>query len=283
VNDTDDQRAGDPLQVAAFFDLDKTIIAKAALAAFWGPLYDEGLLTRRAVVRALFAQAVYLHLGASELRLERLRVALAQLARGWDATTVRATVTDALERIVDPIIYAEAADLIDLHREKGHVVVIVSASPEEIVQPLARHLGVETTIASKSALDSAGRYTGEIEFYAYGPNKAAAISDLAARAGIDLGASFAYSDSFTDAPMLELVGRPVAVNPDRLLAHLATERGWEIRRFTRPVRMHRRLRESFPNRPPTVAVSAGAITIACAATVIIVRAWSRRTVLARNE
>jgi HAD superfamily hydrolase (TIGR01490 family) len=179
-----DGRAG----VAAFFDLDKTIIAKAAMAAFWSPLHDEGLLTKRAIMRALFAQAVYLHLGASELRLVRIRGVLARMARGWDAAAVREIVSEALEKIVDPIIYAEAVDLIELHRALGHRVVIVSASPEEIVEPLARYLGVDVTVASKAELDAGGRYTGEIAFYAYGPFKAAAIEALAHRDGIDLAA-----------------------------------------------------------------------------------------------
>jgi HAD superfamily hydrolase (TIGR01490 family) len=250
--------------IAAFFDLDKTIIAKAAMAAFRGPLLDGGLLTKRSLMRALFAQAVYLHLGASDLRLVRIRGVLAHLARGWDSTTVREIVAETLERIVDPIIYAEAADLIELHRALDHRVVIVSASPEEIVVPLARHLGVERTIASRAELDEHGRYTGEIAFYAYGPFKAAGIAELAQREGINLAASYAYSDSNSDVPMLEMVGHPVAVNPDRLLGHLARARGWEIRRFSRPVRLRNRLRDHFPDRRPTAAISASAITFALA-------------------
>jgi HAD superfamily hydrolase (TIGR01490 family) len=254
--------------VAAFFDLDKTIIAKAAMAAFRGPLVDEGLLTKRSLLRALFAQAVYLHLGASELRLVRIRGVLARLAKGWDSTTVREIVSETLERIVDPIIYSEAVDLIELHRALGHRVVIVSASPEEIVIPLARHLGVDTTIASRAEIDEHGRYTGEIAFYAYGPFKAAAIEELAARVGIELAESFAYSDSHTDVPMLEIVGHPVAVNPDRILSHLARERNWEIRRFSRPVRLRDRLRDRFPARRPVMAISAGAMVLAVSALTI---------------
>jgi HAD superfamily hydrolase (TIGR01490 family) len=267
----------EPHAIAALFDLDKTIIAKAAMSAFRGPLVDGGLLTKRSVLRALLAQAVYLHLGASELRLVRIRGVLARLARGWDSTTVREIVSETLEQIVDPIIYSEAIDLIELHRSLGHRVVIVSASPEEIVVPLARHLGVDTTIASRADLDEHGRYTGEIAFYAYGPFKAAGISELAEREGIDLGASFAYSDSYSDLPMLEMVGHPVAVNPDRLLSHLARERGWEVRRFTRPVRLRDRLRDRFPDRRPAVAVSASAIALAVASVALGWWFGSRRT------
>ena len=269
-----------PPIVGAFFDLDKTIIAKAAMAVFWGPLYDEGILTRRALVRALFAQAVYLHLGASDLRLVRIRGVLSRMAKGWDATSVREIVSETLERIVDPIIYAEAVDLIELHRASGHRVVIVSASPEEIVEPLARHLGVDATIASRAEVDDDGRYTGELALYAYGPFKAAAIAELAVNEGIDLEASFAYSDSYTDVPMLEMVGHPVAVNPDRLLGHLARQRGWEIRKFTRPMRLRTRLRERFPDRRPAFVISAGAIVITVLAIAAGWRLGAKRTVRA---
>ena len=101
---------------------------------------------------------------------------------------------------------------------------LISASPEEIVAPLARYLGVDDAIASRAKLDDDGRYTGEVEFYSYGPFKAEAMVHAAAMYGIDLDASYAYSDSATDLPMLEVVGHPVAVNPDRELARVARAR-----------------------------------------------------------
>ncbi len=104
-------------------------------------------------------------------------------------------------------------------------------------------------------------------FYAYGPFKAVAIEDLARREGIDLSASFAYSDSYTDAPMLEIVGHPVAVNPDRVLARLAREREWEIAEFTRPVRLRDRV--PVPSLPAAAAVAG----VAAAATGAAVLAW----------
>ena len=126
-------------------------------------------------------------------------------------------VAEAIEAIVEPIIFAEAADLIDWHHEQGRLVVIVSASPDEIVTPLSRFLGADDCIASKARVDDNGRYTGTMQFYAFGPFKAEAMDVLAAERGIDLAASYAYTDSYTDLPMLEAVGHPVAVNPDRVL------------------------------------------------------------------
>ena len=249
---------------AAFFDLDKTVIARASMVAFGRPLYHGGLINRRTVLRALYGQLVYLHLGASEEKLDRIRESVLKLTRGWQQARVQEIVEEALDQIVDPIIYAEAADLIDKHLAEGHYVVIVSASPEELVAPLGRYLRADATIASRAEVDEEGRYTGRMEFYAYGEYKAEAMTALAEREGIDLDESYAYTDSYTDLPMLEAVGHPVAVNPDRVLAKYAREHGFEITRFVQPVRLRDRVRgvrdriSSVPPRP-VIAVSVGAV------------------------
>ncbi len=254
---------------AAFFDLDKTVIAKASIAAFGGPFYRGGLITRRLVVRAVVSQVIYLHLGASEQKLDRVRESMLTLTKGWDRDVIRQIVREALEETVEPIIYAEALDLIEEHRAAGDRVYLVSASPEEIVAPLAEHLGVDGAIASRAVVDADGRYAGEMEFYAYGQFKAEAMRELAARDGLDLEASTAYSDSYTDLPMLEAVGHPVVVNPDRVLAKFAREHEWEIRQFTKPVRLRDRV--SVPHLRPrtTVMVASGML----AATGGAVLAW----------
>lgn len=249
---------------AAFFDLDKTVIARASMAAFGRPLYHGGLINRRTVLRALYSQLVYLHLGASEQRLEKIRESVLQLTKGWSRDRVREIVAETLAETVDPIVYREAIELMEQHREAGHKVVIISASPEEIVGPLARYLGADAVVASRALIDDAGRYTGEMAFYAYGPFKADAIRGLAAERGIDLAGSYAYSDSYTDAPMLEAVGHPVAVNPDRVLLKLARERNWEVRQFMRPVRLRDRMTPSKPAMAVTLgamAVGAGAVAV----------------------
>jgi HAD superfamily hydrolase (TIGR01490 family) len=255
---------------AAFFDLDKTVIARASMVAFGRPLYKGGLINRRTVLRAVYGQLVYLHLGASEEKLERIRESVLRLTKGWTQTRVREIVEEALEQIVDPIIYAEAADLIDAHRAEGRLVVIVSASPEEIVTPLGRYLGAHATIASRARVDAEGRYTGSMEFYAYGEFKAEAMRALAEREGIDLSESYAYTDSYTDLPMLEAVGHPVAVNPDRVLSRFAKEHGFDIERFVQPVRLRDRMRgvrdriASVPPKP-AIAVSVGAAAVGAGA------------------
>jgi len=236
---------------AAFFDLDKTVIAKASMVAFGGSFYREGLVSRRTILRGAYAHVVYLHLGASEQKLARIRESVLTLTRGWDQQRVKQIVAETLEETVDPIIYREALDLIAEHRTAGRRVFIVSASPEEIVMPLGRYLGVDEAISSRAMVDGEGRYTGEMDVYAYGPYKADLMREVAEREGIDLSASFAYSDSYTDLPMLEVVGHPVVVNPERVLLKVARERGWEVRSFVHPVRLRDRM--PAPRPVPTAA------------------------------
>jgi len=256
---------------AAFFDLDKTVIARASVAAFGRPFYRGGLISRRVILRVLYAQLIYLYLGASEEKLERIRESMLVLTRGWDQAQVRQIVRETLDVVVEPIIYAEALELIAEHQSAGRLVYLVSASPEEIVEPLAGYLGVDGAIASRAVVDADGRYTGDMAFYAYGPLKADAIREEAERMGIDLSGSFAYSDSYTDIPMLETVGHPIAVNPDRILTKAAKERGWEIQKFDRPVRLRDRV------RVPRWTLTAAVASIGAAGTALGAAALWRRT------
>ena len=91
-----------------------------------------------------------------------------QLTKGWDRAQVERLVQDALLDAIDPFVYQEALDLIAQHRAEGRRIYIVSSSPEEVVRPLARHFGVSGVIATRAQVDPEGRYTGELEFYAYG-------------------------------------------------------------------------------------------------------------------
>jgi HAD superfamily hydrolase (TIGR01490 family) len=221
---------------AAFFDLDKTVIAKASIMAFAGDFRREGLLTRRTMAKGLWTQLVYVHIGASSKKMARIRRSVLSVSRGWDQGQIRQVVVDKLTAAIDPITYAEARDLIDEHLGAGHRVYLVSAAPAEIVEPLARHFGAHRAVASIAEVGVDGRYTGQLEQYAYGAEKARLVQELAARDGLDLDASYAYSDSVSDVPMLEVVGHPVAVNPDRALRRVAGARGWEVRHFDRMLR-----------------------------------------------
>jgi HAD superfamily hydrolase (TIGR01490 family) len=234
---------------AAYFDLDKTVIAKASLVAFGRPLYDAGMISRFVVMRALWSNLLFHYLGADEERMRKFRSSALRMTRGWDQALVSAVVRDTLAEVIEPIVYAEALDLIEEHQRAGRRVFLVSASPEEIVAPLAQFLGVDEAISSRAELDTDGRYTGNVEFWSYGPYKAEAIRHSAERLGIDLDRSYAYSDSATDVPMLEAVGHPVAVNPDRDLARVARERGWETRWFEHGVPLRDRMSVPRPAHP----------------------------------
>lgn len=219
------------MTAAAFFDLDKTIIAKSSTLAFTRPMFKAGLLQGSALAKAGIAQAYYQAFGADHSQLERVKDELADLTKGWQQDEVIAVVEETVDQVIAPLAYSEALAIIDDHRRAGRKVVVVSASPVEIVRPLCRFLGIEDVIATVSEVDESGTYTGNIVLYSYGQGKAEAMIAMAAKEGIDLDQSYAYSDSVTDLPMLEAVGHPVVVNPDSELAMIAEDRGWEIRHF----------------------------------------------------
>ena len=260
-------------RAAAFFDLDKTVVARSSTLAFRKELYREGLITRAIALKGAYAQLIYQLSGASETRMERSRRALLQLTRGWEASRVQRLVRETLQEIIDPLIYQEALDLFEEHRRAGRDLYLVSSSSIEVVVPLAEYLGVPYALATRPGIDAAGRYDGTLDFYCYGENKAVAMREEARRRGIDLESSYAYSDSITDLPMLDAVGHPMAVNPDRELRAVAIERGWERCDFVRPVALRTRL-SKVPRPPAEVVAGAGAIgAAALAGWKILQRRW----------
>jgi HAD superfamily hydrolase (TIGR01490 family) len=244
----------DVTRAAAFFDLDKTVIAKSSTLAFGRPFFHGGLINRRAVLKAAYAQFVFSLQGADAQQMERLRSQITALCTGWDVATVHEIVGETLHDIVDPLVYAEAADLIEEHKAAGREIVIVSSSGAEVVEPIGELLGADRVVATRMVTVD-GRYTGEIDFYAYGENKAEAVRRVAAEGGYDLADCYAYSDSITDLPMLSEVGHPTAVNPDRGLRKAALENGWPVREFVRPVSM--RARFSVPPAPMMTGAAVG--------------------------
>jgi HAD superfamily hydrolase (TIGR01490 family) len=262
---------------AAFFDLDKTIVSRSSSLALSRPLYRAGMVSRGQLLRGAYAQLVYLLVGADEDKMERLKEGMLQLTKGWDRGQVERLVQDVILEVIDPYVYQEALDLIELHRSEGRRIYIVSSSPEEVVRPLARHFGVSGVIATRAEVGPDNRYTGALEFYAYGQRKAEAIRELADRVGLELSGSYAYSDSATDIPMLGAVGHPVAVNPDRELRQHADEQGWEVRVFRRPVRLRSRIASAVPGpRAGVVAAAVGAAAVGALLVWVAVRSRPRR-------
>ncbi len=150
--------------------------------------------------------------GADHDQMDRMRSYVTAMCAGWNVEQVRAIVTETLHDIVDPLVFAEAAELIADHRLCGRDVVIVSASGEEIVAPDRTSAGCHPRDGTRMVIED-GKYTGEVAFYCYGEGKAAAIRELAALEGYSLEHCYAYSDSITDLPTLKSVGHPSVVNP----------------------------------------------------------------------
>lgn len=219
--------------VAAFFDLDKTIIATSSAFAFGKEFLHNGMITRQEAWDLYLSKAQYMLMGQSSEKMDSTRDALAQMVAGWEVDDIQRITRDTLREVVAPAIYAEARELIDAHRAKGHHIIIISASAKILVEPIAQELGVDTVVATEMAIEN-GKLTGEITRYLKGEAKAEAVRQFAADHNFDLDASFAYSDSATDIPMLELVGNPVAVNPDRALKKHALANGWQARTFKNP-------------------------------------------------
>ncbi|MBK1785099.1 HAD-IB family hydrolase [Prauserella cavernicola] len=250
-----------PTAVAAFFDLDKTIIASSSALAFSKPFLRQGLINRRAALKSAYAQLVFSLSGADADRTERLRAEISAQCAGWDVSQVRAVVNETLHDVVAPLVYAEAAELIAEHKARGEDVIVLSAMGEEVVAPIAEMLGATRSMGTRMEIVD-GRYSGELEFYCYGEQKAVAAKRFAAEYGYDLATSHAYTDSSTDVPLLEVVGHPHTVNPDRALRKIAVERGWPVLAFTNPVS----LRARIPAPSAAVAVGLGVGAVAAGAT-----------------
>ena len=238
---------------AAFFDLDKTIIAKSSTLAFSREFQAGGLISRRAMLRSAYAQFMFFTGGADHDQMDKMRLFMSQLCAGWDVATVREIVHDTLDNIVEPLVYAEAVRLMEEHRAEGRDIVIVSASGAEVVEPIGQMLGADRVIATRMEIVE-GKYTGNIDYYAYAEEKARAIEHLSATIGYDLDECYAYSDSVTDVHMLEVVGHPFVVNPDRELRRIATAKDWPVLSFVRPVAL--RSRVPLPPARPTLAALA---------------------------
>jgi HAD superfamily hydrolase (TIGR01490 family) len=240
---------------AAFFDLDKTIIAGSSALAFSRPFRREGLINRRAVLRSAYAQLLLVLAGADADTMELLRRRLTALCTGWEVAQIRSIVAETLYDIVEPLVYAEATELIAEHRENGHEVVVLSASGLEVVEPIAAMVGADRCMATRMGVAN-GRYTGVIDYYCYGEEKARAAREIAAERGYRLEDCRAYSDSITDLPLLEAIGHPTVVNPDRALRREAEQRGWPILTFADPVALRSRFRRPRP-RTTLTAVGVG--------------------------
>ena len=229
---TQDQ-GGDGRRAAAFFDLDKTLMAGSSGMQFARVATRQGIVGRRQLAHWAVEHLRYRLRGTTDERTgEVLRVAR-ELITGVPAVKIARMGPEVMADIL-PRVYPQMLVEVHAHQDAGRPTFIVSAAGNEIVESLARVLGMDGGIGTSYEVDPAGNFTGRLDGpFVYGPGKVEAMESFAAHHGIDLAASFAYSDSLSDLPMLRSVGNPVAVNPDPPLAAIAREEGWQTMRFER--------------------------------------------------
>lgn len=218
---------------AAFFDLDRTLVSRSSSLALAGTFRKRGLIGRRQVLAAAVAQLVFARFGARGSRVGQTADRAAAALAGVPVETLQEIVDEAVPLVLKPLVYREALDLAAAHQRQGERVYIVTAALQEVADSLARELGLDGAAGSHAEVED-GHYTGRLERRLFGPAKAEAVRALAATDDLDLAASTAYSDSYTDVAFLEVVGNPVAVNPDRELRGIAEARGWRVERFREP-------------------------------------------------
>jgi HAD superfamily hydrolase (TIGR01490 family) len=217
---------------AAFFDLDRTLMSGSSAFFFGKVAYREGLVPLPRLLADGYHAVVFKLFGASDEKSEALRDRILSMVEGTEAETVRRLAPVVVEELL-PRIRPEAQALLDMHAEAGRDVYIISASPVEIVGELARALGITGGLGTESEIVD-GCYTGRLSApFCYGEGKADRIRKLVAEKGYDLARCYSYSDSASDLPMMQIVGHPVAVNPDRPMMSVAHRRGWPVVEFNR--------------------------------------------------
>lgn len=221
-----------PANAAAFFDLDRTLISGTSAIYFGIAGWRNDLIPLNELLSDAASALSFKLFGATDEKSEATRERILGAVAGHDQADLLALNEDIIPRVLEKV-RPEAKGLLDMHHEAGRDTYIVSASPIEVVRPLASALGMTGAIATTSRVVD-GRYTGELDGpFVYGEGKREAIEKLAAEKGYDLRLSYSYSDSVSDLPMLEMVGHPVAVNPDSPLENVAHQRGWPIVIFSR--------------------------------------------------
>ncbi len=228
---TADAASGTPepaMRAAAFFDLDRTLIRGSANFPFAIEAFKNGMVTKRELWGDFRNAVAFVRHGASDERSEALRERILRAVKGYPKTQVIGMAELVVPRLV-AMVLPEANELLIEHKDRGEDRVVVSASPQEIVELLSKALGLEGAVGTRAAVDLKGIYTGGLAgAFCYGPGKVVEVQRLADERGYDLARCTAYSDSISDLAFLECVGTPVAVNPDKELRELATERGWRI-------------------------------------------------------
>lgn len=244
------------MPAAAFFDLDRTLLRRSSALALAGSFHEHGLISRRQLLQAAAWQLLFVARGASHEAVRRGAEDGLRILAGYRPEELRELVAAAMEPVLRPLVYAEPLGLVERHRERGERVYVVSATLQEIVETIADDLGFDGALGTICEVQD-GRYTGRASRALHAGAKADCVRAVAEEKGFDLATCTAYSDSHTDLPFLEVVGHPVAVNPDRPLRRVARDRGWPVLEFSGRAYPHAARRRISP-----ALVAAGAAGVA---------------------
>lgn len=233
ISATDATGVSDPaLCEAAFFDLDKTLMAGSSGIFFARAAYESGMISRRRLARDAYENLRFRLRGSTDDRADEVRRRVGEMISGVPVRELRRLSPRVLAGVL-PRLYPQMLERAYAHQDAGRLVYIVTAASQEMADLLAHVLAFDGGLGSRSEIVD-GRYTGRAAGpFNYREGKVLSMRELAASEGIDLASSYAYSDSESDLPMLRAVGHPVVVNPDADLRRIALEEGWEILRLDR--------------------------------------------------
>lgn len=220
-------------EAAAFFDLDRTLMAGSSGQPYARAAHRAGWLSRRQMAKWGFDHLRFRLRGADDEATAKVLAEAREVLSGVRAVDVQRMTPEVLTAIL-PRIYPQMLREVHEHQDAGRKTVIVSAAGEGIVEVLAFVLAMDAGIGTPYEIGPDGRFNGRLSGpFMYGDGKVEAMRTFAADHDIDLAQSWAYSDSVSDLPMLRAVGNPVCVNPDDKLREIATAEGWRVMRFER--------------------------------------------------
>jgi HAD superfamily hydrolase (TIGR01490 family) len=219
-------------RIGAFFDMDKTLIAENSGSLYMRYRYQRGEISGLDLIKGAGAYLQY-KLGILDIR-NWTKTMMVQF-RGQSEAALETEAKAWFEEMVAQTIYPEAEEIVRKHKADGHVVAIVSGATKFVVRPLAQRLGIEHLLYTRLETEG-GSFTGRvIEPICFEEGKIYWLQQFIEEHGIDLAKSWFYTDSITDLPLLDLVGHPVATNPDPLLYRAAVRRRWPVRFFEAPL------------------------------------------------
>ena len=215
-------------KIGAFFDLDRTLLAGFSATSFLRERLVSGRMSPREMAATFYGG---LSFAVGRTGFSGLMAATTAAYRGLSESILEEIGEEVFVKHLARQIYPESRALVEAHQEAGHTVAIISSATRYQAAPLARDMGIDHVLCTQLEVKD-GCFTGEVvRPTCYGEGKAEAARELAAREGLDLAESYFYTDSHEDLPLLEAVGRPRPLNPNRRLAQIAKERRWSVRRF----------------------------------------------------